>query len=186
MALGLVGAGGHVSGKPAIFRAVFFTVALVAVLLASRWLRSGAGNGFFQAVGLAAPPLPAGFVAFNFCPTRIRSIQWPSGARIEESSAAGIRGNWRLAGPAGHDLPYLEVERWLSRHCSKTGRLLNPGEPIGAFAPFWEIEYVDGTKATLERAGVSGFRWRGQAVESREIQGATAELAGLAGLGSGA
>ena len=143
-------------------------------------IRSGALYGAFRALGLAGPGLGPGQLAVNLCPSRVRAIAWSSGARIEEAAAGG-RPQWRLTAPQNRDLAYLDVERWLSRHCVAVAR---PAAPGGAYAPFWTFEYVDGSRGTLDRSGVTNFRWNGVAVESRDLQRAAIELAGVAGLES--
>lgn len=160
-------------------RVAALLVILAGVIFSIRWFQSGSADPYFAAMGFGGGA-SGGDDRFNLCPTRIHAIDWANGARVEERQE-GLRGFWRLTKPEDRELSYLDIEKWLSRHCEVT---LESGEaaPDGGYTALWTIEYVDGQRGTLEQAGADRFRWNGRQMRSLELSQGVTELAEIAGL----
>src|SRR4051812_43310102 len=73
----------------------------------------GSDSPGFQASGRPRAP---GEQRLSICPTRIRSMTWSDGRKIEEVDKDS-RLRWMGHAPDERELTYLEMERWLSQHC---------------------------------------------------------------------
>lgn len=160
-------------------RVAALLVILACVIFSIRWFQSGSAGPYFAAMGFEGSA-PGDADHLNLCPTRIHSIEWGSGVRVEERQD-GLRGSWRLTKPEDRELSYLDIEKWLSRHCEITLEPLEAAPDVG-YTALWTIEYVDGQRGRLEGAGADRFRWNGRLIRSRELSEGITELAEIAGL----
>jgi hypothetical protein len=152
------------------FKIMGLLLTLVIVMYAMRHINDNSMQGVFQALGVDAgggsnsPGFQAsgrarvqGEERIAICPTRIHSITWADGRRIEETEN-GLKLKWMGYVPDARELTYLEVERWLSQHCQVVGQPL-PLKAQDQPAPYLTIQYVDGSKIEIYRMGDDLFRF---------------------------
>ena len=152
------------------FKILGLAVTLLIVMYAMRHINDGSMQGVFQALGVDAgggsnsPGFQAsgriraqGEERIAICPTRIHSVNWADGRRIEETES-GLKLRWMGYTPDQRELTYLEVERWLSQHCQVVAQPL-PLNEHEKLAPYLTIHYIDGTKLEIDRLGDDLFRF---------------------------
>jgi len=157
-------------------RTIFLITALLSVVGSMKWLSSAAGRRVFAEIGLGSPSTDLTHMDIDLCPSRVRSVAWADGARLEEGG--GLRAEWRMTSaskPLPYLVPYLAVERWLSLYCRPDA---TPSASVD-LKPFATLEYVDGTKFPLEKNASTGFRWQGRTFESASLSKAFEELRSL-------
>ena len=116
----------------------------------------------------------------NLCPTRIRAIVWPDGRKLQETSE-GLKRKWQAFNLTPVDIGYMDVEKWLSLHCSVPvdSDRLNPDDQL---APLLTIEYIDGSKEILSSTNTGHYRLGQRSFASSELTSALADLVRMAGL----
>lgn len=182
--------------KPTLFfKIVTLIAALVFVLIAIRSINAGSVGKFFAALGIepgtqSSPGLQPGGSSlapgeerFNICRTRIVGVRFVDGRQIVEEKN-GFKMRWMAVEREPREIGYLDVEKWLSRHCQIT---IRPAGEMAADAEksrWLEIRYVDGSLAVIHRVrgGVFDFSALGErrAAASPELESAVAELLSVA------
>lgn len=172
----------------------FMILALVMVVGVIRGLNSQNMEKAFESLGLSpgnaeSPGIQPGSRAlqpgeerFGLCRTRIVAITWPDGRKIEERKD-GLKLTWTAADPANREVSYLDVEKWLSRHCQVIVRAADPGS-LGAMTPLAGgpilIKYVDGNQSKLEAFPGDIFRFDGRVMKSTDLMESLIELQKIA------
>jgi hypothetical protein len=173
-------------------RILFLTMALVLVILAIRGMNSGKTELVFQALGLSPGTsdspgvepggrrLRPGDERFNVCKTRIHSLEWSSGPRIEETQE-GFKMRWMAFDPQPHEVGYLEMERWLSHHCQIVVHPVDPSSlaSLPAISSL-HIHYVDDSEAKYDRFEGNVFRVEQRTFHSDDLAEAISELGQIA------
>lgn len=143
----------------------------------------GAAPGTADAPGLQpwTREVKPGEERFNVCRTRVHSVIWPDGKKVEEKKQ-GLKLTWEAHDPEVRELPYLGVEKWFSRHCqiviSKDLAIGGGDNPL--FKNFLTLVFVDGTRSTFERTDYGVFRVDGKLFRSRDLEEAVVELSQIA------
>ncbi len=121
----------------------------------------------------ASPPASS---TYRLCDSRIHSMKWNDGRRIEESKD-GMKLKWMAHNPEPRELSYLEIERWLSQNCDIS---VTTASSAGvAFSPFLTIEFVNQNLKTIYRASPNLFQIDGQVLHSTQLEQALEKLRNL-------
>ena len=151
------------------------TLALILIIWSSTGLSVDKINAAFHALGIepgaaGSPglqpgglPLQPGEERRTLCRTRIASFHFPEGRSIVEEKR-GPRLEWlseELQTVAGseptllrRELSYMEMEKWLSRHCQYVVKPGDGSEASGlAIAPLVRVVFVDKSEINFGRAG---------------------------------
>ena len=167
----------------AALRTTLLVLALFAVVASMRWLSAASGRQSLGALGFSDSAVPAKVIAngvdVDICPSRVHSITWDDGARMEE--VGGLSPTWQMLSPRVHQLPYLEIERWLSLNCRPKALAVGRQSQIPdlKYQPFVSFEYVDGSTHVLEKTPTKLFRWQEQVFESEDLDKSLRELRSL-------
>ncbi len=116
--------------------------------------------------------------SYRLCETRIHSLRWKDGFRIEESKE-DMKMKWLAYGTEAREpreLSYLEVEKWLSQNCSITVGTSAAAAAGLEFAPFVTIQFVNQNLKTVYRAGSNLFQIDGQVLRSSQLEHALENL----------
>lgn len=183
--------------RPALFfKIAVMIVSLFFVVTIIRELNTSKVENALQAIGIepgtsqspgfqpAGRPLDAGEERFNICRTRIHSITWPSGRRVEEFKEGRLKLRWVAVDPRPREIGYMEVEKWLSAHCQIITRpLAEDAQGVGAPSEI-TIRFVDDSSVTLRRYEGTVFDLKDlgekRLVESPDLVGALLELQEIA------
>jgi len=171
------------------------TLTLVLVIAIMRGMTPDKVENFFAALGIepgtaqspglqpGSRPLAEGEERFNICRTRIHSITWPSGRRVEEFRE-GLKLRWTAVDPQPREIGYMEVEKWLSSHCQVIVRPLNEAPEVAGKPSEIVIRFVDNTSATIRNLGGAVYDLKDfgeeRLVESPDLQEALLELQRIA------
>ena len=151
--------------------------ALVVVIWAIRGLQAGHVESVFDALG--AGRKASGEETYTLCRTRIHALKWADGTKVEEH-LEGLKMKWFAYGPEPRLLSYLEIEKWLSKHCQFTVAPLSTEFSAGIrFEPFMVIDFVDkSTKEILKGSDSVGeiFKVGDRSFRSPEFSEALKEL----------
>lgn len=129
----------------------------------------GIDPGTSQSPGLqpGGRPVGAGEKRYNICPTRIHAVAWPDG-RVVEELRKGLDLKWTSRKEVGAttELSYLEVEKWLSRHCQIVIKPIEMPQDEIAMRPLINITYIDEKKAAVSADPDGRIRWVGPSSET--------------------
>ena len=171
-------------------RILILLAALVGVLWTTRKLNGPNTEKTFQVLGLSpgTPDSPgvepgghslaAGDERFSLCKTRVQSFAWSTGRKIEETQA-GMKMRWQAVDPQPREIGYMDIERWLSRHCqiiTHPADLPASTESIGDVT----IRFVDGGEMKYLRYPNSIFQTGGTTFRSDDLTEALRELQQIA------
>ena len=170
-------------------------VALILVVAMMRGVTPEKMDQVFTALGIepgtaqspgfqpGSRPLEKGEERFNICRTRIHSISWPSGRRVEEFKE-GLKLRWLAVDPRPREIGYMEVEKWLSAHCQVIVRPLNEAPAETGKLVEIVIRFVDNTTATIRNLGGALYDLKDfgeeRLVESPDLMEALLELQRIA------
>lgn len=148
----------------------------------------GAAPGTSDAPGLQpwTRNVGPGEERFNLCRTRVHSVIWPDGKKIEEKKQ-GLKLTWEAHSPNVRELPYLGIEKWFSRHCqivvaklaSKDALTGGVGQPP-AFKAFLTLVFIDGTTTEIQRTADGTFAFGAEIFKSADLDEAIVELSQIA------
>jgi hypothetical protein len=135
----------------------------------------------FSALGISSES-PA---QMTLCRSRVRTLAFPDGRKIEER-VDGLSMSWMAYGPEAHEISYLDMEKWLSKHCQINVEPLKPqDEARSAYGDFLSLQFIDGKQIKIEVAGGRAspealFRIDGELVRSEDLRLAVEELVRIA------
>jgi hypothetical protein len=86
--------------------------------------------------------------ALNLCDTRVDSILFPDGRKIEEVKS-GMDMKWMAYDPAPRELNYLEVEKWLGQYCRVATQPVEKPEKV-AMPTLLVLKFIDGRTKSIE------------------------------------
>lgn len=117
---------------------------------------------------------------FNLCRTRVQTVIWPDGKKVEEKKQ-GLKLTWEAHDPEIRELPYLGVEKWFSRHC----QIVVAKEPpvLGGslkFSHYLTLVYVDGTRDDIQKSVNGVFQLKETNFRSDDLEAAVVELSQIA------
>lgn len=121
----------------------------------------------------------------KLCRSRVRALVFPDGRKVEER-VDGLSMSWMAYGPEAHEISYLDMEKWLSKHCQIKVEPLKPQDEVrSAYGEFLTLQFVDGKQIKIEVAGGSAspealFRIDGELVRSNDLRSAVDELVRIA------
>jgi hypothetical protein len=193
---------------PTIFlRAAVLTLGLILIVWSSSGITVDKINAAFHALGIepgaagspglqpGGQPLQPGEERRTLCRTRIASFHFPDGRSIVEEKH-GPRFEWlaeeRQRDARGEEtllrseMSYIEMEKWLSRHCQYVVRPADPAEASGlAIAPLVRVVFVDRSELIFGRAGewigeMEQGAFKGGRFKSPDLMSALEELKVLA------
>lgn len=152
------------------FKILFLLLALMGTFFAMRNLNHEKVQTAFQALGIepGAPgqpglqpggaPLAEGESRRTLCLTRVHAIRFPDGKAVVEVKN-GMKLDW-TAEESGksRSLGYLDIEKWLSRHCQFVVKPILPADepdlvPQNEPKPYVTIEFIDKSRWEIHRAG---------------------------------
>lgn len=182
--------------KPAVFfKVILMVVTLVFVIAIMRGMTPEKMENVFAALGIepgtahspglqpGGRPLTEGEERFNICRTRIHSITWPSGRRVEEFKE-GLKLRWVAVDPRPREIGYLEVEKWLSAHCQVIIRPIKEAPETSGQPSEIVIRFVDNSTATIRNLGGALYDVKDfgeeRLVESLDLKEALLELQRIA------
>ncbi|HRK08760.1 MAG TPA: hypothetical protein PLZ57_13400 [Pseudobdellovibrionaceae bacterium] len=196
------------NAPPAVLlRAAVMTLALILIIWSSTGISVDKINAAFHALGIepgaegspglqpGGQPLQPGEERRTLCRTRIASFHFPDGRSIVEEKQ-GPRLEWlaeeRQKDARGEEtvlrreLSYIEMEKWLSRHCQYVVRPADATEASGlAIAPLVRVSFVDRSELSFGRAGewigeMEQGAFKGGRFKSPDLMAALDELKVLA------
>ena len=105
-------------------------------------------------------------------------MSWSNGKEIRETRE-GLKSKWMAFDPQPHEIGYLEMEKWLSRHCQI---IVEPTTqpPAAQFKSFMTIRYIDGSELHIKRGSATLFLFGDQAYLSEDFRSALDEIAAIA------
>lgn len=174
-------------------KATILVLTLVAVIYAIRSLNSGAMGSFFYSLGIepgtqqspglqpaGRRPVQMGEERLNICRTRVHALIFQSGQKIEELKE-GLNLKWMAYDPKPREISYLDVEKWLSRHCQIVigPRAIADGEVL-KFEEYATIEFIDGSSLKVLKAADGTYRIEDRTFYSDDLTDALAELRQIA------
>lgn len=175
---------------------VYFKIAALVVLLAGvscviRKVNPDSTTRFLAALGIEpgtveSPGLQSGggtrwepgMTRMSLCPTRIHAISWLDGKEVRETRE-GLKSKWMVFDPRPREIGYLEMEKWLSRHCQIVVESTTK-PPATQFESFMIIRYVDGSELHIKHGGTVLFLFGNQAYLSEDFRSALDEITAIA------
>lgn len=173
-----------------IFKVVVLVGALFGVLYLIRHLNEETVAKGLEAVGVeaggASSPgfkaanraLKSGESQYNLCRTRVKSVVWPDGRKIEEAQD-GMKTKWVAFDPAARDIGFLDIEKWFSVHCQIVVAI-SPGAPTAPLTNVVTFEFIDGTSLDIKRGQNGLFDTADSVFASDDLKQALGELATMA------
>jgi hypothetical protein len=108
-----------------IIKIVLLSSVLIMVLWTMRVVDAASVSQFFANLGVqqsiqqGVPEVRQAqekISTYRLCQSRVHSITWPNGDRIEER-VDGMKMTWMAYDPRPRVINYLDMEKWLSQHC---------------------------------------------------------------------
>ena len=122
---------------------------------------------------MGLPSAQSSLFSFNWCDTRVTSLNLGEGTRIYQRGYKWFRESG-AQGPV--ELDFIAVEKWFAQYCKvRAERLpdLRPGRVVAV------VNFVNGDQELLRGASEDEFRWRDQVFRSPELAKALSEAQGL-------
>lgn len=174
-------------------RAAVLLIALVGVIYAIRTLQPSSVQKAMLALGVepgtqaspglqpASRALQEGEQHLNICRTRIHAIEFDGGQKVEEFKQ-GLNLKWlAFEDSKPRELGYLDVEKWLSRHCQIIVKPVDEAAlPKDAVRGKVKLVYIDRTELPIDWIYGHHFQFEGKTYDSTDFADALAELRGLA------
>lgn len=170
--------------RPTYYLRVFVLIAALALVFAAingvRPQHFQKFFGVFEGQGDTRGNVAGGF--FRLCHTRILSLEFPDGKKVEETKAGAVRMKWIALDPKPSEMNYLEVEKWLGRNCRVPASAVDNAAAAksapGSLAV--SVAFINGATTVIETLDENVFRVGDEVFKSPELTQALADLRRLA------